>query len=107
MIYTFIVVHFCFDQFSVLQGLVIQGAGQLGPLGARSSVFEQYCIAAGVEHAEAAAVVERIAAADSPEEAARIGRGTERGQPMLLRPDWATAKLAVMYAGLRAKVCPS
>ncbi|KAK9907626.1 hypothetical protein WJX75_007205 [Coccomyxa subellipsoidea] len=58
---------------------------------------------AGVEHAEAAAVVERIAAADSPEEAARIGRGTERGQPMLLRPDWATAKLAVMYAGLRAK----
>ena len=62
---------------------------------------------AGVEHAEAAAVVERIAAADSPEEAARIGRGTERGQPMLLRPDWATAKLAVMYAGLRAKVCPS
>ncbi|BDA48102.1 Riboflavin biosynthesis protein RibD at N-terminal half [Coccomyxa sp. Obi] len=58
---------------------------------------------AGVEHAEAAAVIERIAEAGSPEEAARMGRGTERAQPLLLRPDWATAKLAVMYAGLRAK----
>ena len=48
--------------------------------------------------------MERIAAAGSPEEAARIGRGTERGEPTLLRPDWVTAKLAVMYAGLRAKV---
>lgn len=61
---------------------------------------------AGVEHAEAAAVIERIAGAGSPEEAARIGRGTERSQPLLLRSDWATAKLAVMYAGLRAKVNP-
>lgn len=59
-----------------------------------------------MEHAEAAAVIERIAGAGSPEEAARIGRGTECGQPLLLRPDWATAKLAVMYAGLRAKVTP-
>jgi predicted NAD-dependent protein-ADP-ribosyltransferase YbiA (DUF1768 family) len=51
--------------------------------------------------------VEQIAEAASPEEAARIGRQAERSQPSLLRPDWATAKLAVMYAGLRAKVRPA
>ena len=62
------------------------------------------CDASGVEHAEAEAVVEAIAAAASPEEAARLGRRAARGQPGLLRPDWATAKLAVMCAGLRAKV---
>jgi diaminohydroxyphosphoribosylaminopyrimidine deaminase/5-amino-6-(5-phosphoribosylamino)uracil reductase len=61
---------------------------------------------AGVQQAEAEVVVEAIAAAASPEEAARTGRRAERGQPGLLRPDWATAKLAVMCAGLRAKVCP-
>ncbi len=59
-----------------------------------------------MEHAEAGAVIERIAGAGSPEEAARIGRSTERSQPLLLRSDWATAKLAVMYAGLRAKASP-
>lgn len=48
--------------------------------------------------------MQRIAQAGSPEEAARIGRGAERGQPQLLRPNWATAKLAVMHAGLHAKV---
>ncbi len=58
----------------------------------------------GVADAEAAAAVEAIAAAGSPEEAARIGRRVERARPGLLRPDWADAKLAVMAAGLRAKV---
>ncbi|KAK9807042.1 hypothetical protein WJX72_011769 [[Myrmecia] bisecta] len=44
-----------------------------------------------------------IAAASSPEEAARIGRYNQRMQPNLVRPDWDTAKLDVMYAALRAK----
>ncbi len=58
---------------------------------------------AGVADAEAAAAVEAIAAAGSPEEAARIGRLFERARPDLLRPDWAAAKLPVMAAALRAK----
>jgi diaminohydroxyphosphoribosylaminopyrimidine deaminase/5-amino-6-(5-phosphoribosylamino)uracil reductase len=57
----------------------------------------------GVAHADAAAVVEEIAAAESPEEAARIGRQNERQRPELVRPDWAEAKRAVMLAALRAK----
>ena len=57
----------------------------------------------GVAHSEAAAVVEAIAAAESPEEAARIGRQNERQRPELLRSDWAEAKRAVMLSALRVK----
>ncbi|KXZ44943.1 hypothetical protein GPECTOR_60g720 [Gonium pectorale] len=58
---------------------------------------------AGGHHPDAAAVVEAIAAAPSPEEAARIGRRTERTRPELLRPDWGSAKVEVMLSALRAK----
>ena len=58
---------------------------------------------AGVDDAEAKAAGEAIAAAGSPEEAARIGRRMERARPDLLRADWAAAKLAVMAVALRAK----
>lgn len=58
---------------------------------------------AGDHHADTPAVVEAIAAAPSPEEAARIGRRTERTRPELVRRDWPTAKLAVMRAALHAK----
>ena len=51
-------------------------------------------------------MVEDIASADSPEEAAKLGRRAERQRPALVRQDWPTAKLAVMYAGLKAKVGP-
>lgn len=56
-----------------------------------------------MEDAEAKAAAEAIAAAPSPEEAARIGRRMERARPDLLRADWAAAKLAVMAVALRAK----
>ncbi|CAL5223291.1 g5780 [Coccomyxa viridis] len=58
---------------------------------------------AGVESAQALDIIEEIAQAASPEEAARIGRRNERLQPSLMRTDWPTAKLAVMHAGLKAK----
>jgi diaminohydroxyphosphoribosylaminopyrimidine deaminase/5-amino-6-(5-phosphoribosylamino)uracil reductase len=58
---------------------------------------------AGVDHADAAALVESISAALSPEEAAQLGRRAEREQPELVRPDWANAKCSVMLAALRAK----
>jgi diaminohydroxyphosphoribosylaminopyrimidine deaminase/5-amino-6-(5-phosphoribosylamino)uracil reductase len=48
---------------------------------------------AGSHHPDAAAVAEAIASAASPEEAARLGRRTERLRPELLRPDWAAAKV--------------
>lgn len=57
-----------------------------------------------MESAQALDIIEEIAHAASPEEAARIGRRNERLQPSLMRPDWPTAKLAVMHAGLKAKV---
>ncbi len=60
----------------------------------------------GVESPEALQVVEDIASAASPEEAAKVGRHNERFKPSLVRPDWSTAKLAVMHAGLTAKVHP-
>jgi diaminohydroxyphosphoribosylaminopyrimidine deaminase/5-amino-6-(5-phosphoribosylamino)uracil reductase len=58
---------------------------------------------AGVDHPDAAALVESISAALSPEEAAQLGRRVERERPELVRPDWADAKRAVMLAALRAK----
>lgn len=58
---------------------------------------------AGVAHPEAQALVAAIAAARSPEEAARLGRRAERQRQDLLRPDWAASKPAVMLAALRAK----
>ncbi|GIL53284.1 hypothetical protein Vafri_8926 [Volvox africanus] len=57
----------------------------------------------GGHHPDATTVMEAIAAAPSPEEAARIGRRTERTRPELVRRDWATAKVAFMLAALRAK----
>ncbi|KAF6260871.1 dihydrofolate reductase-like domain-containing protein [Scenedesmus sp. NREL 46B-D3] len=58
---------------------------------------------AGVDHADAVALVESISAALSPEEAAQLGRRVERERPELVRPDWADAKRSVMLAALRVK----
>ena len=58
----------------------------------------------GAAHPEAAPLVEAIAAAGSPEEAAALGRRAERQRPELLRGDWGEeTKLAVMGAALAAK----
>ena len=53
---------------------------------------------------DAYATIDNIAAAESPEEAARIGRAMQLRRPDLVRPDWDTAKLFVMLAALQAKV---
>lgn len=58
---------------------------------------------AGVQHPDALALVEQIAAAPSPEAAAALGRRTDRGRPELLREDWGRSKIAAMHAALRAK----
>lgn len=55
----------------------------------------------GVPGAEA--TVESIAAAPSPEEAARIGRRTQRLSPELVRKGWDDEKVDVMRGALRAK----
>jgi diaminohydroxyphosphoribosylaminopyrimidine deaminase/5-amino-6-(5-phosphoribosylamino)uracil reductase len=48
-------------------------------------------------------LVAAIWAAASPEEAAALGRRSQRERPHLLRPDWGAAKQAVMAEALRAK----
>jgi len=53
---------------------------------------------------ENAAIIEMVAEAVSPEEAARLGRRHQRLQAAAVRPDWDQAKLQVMLAALRAKV---
>lgn len=58
---------------------------------------------AGVSHPDAAALVQAIAAAASPEEAARLGRRAQRQRPELVRPDWEASKVAAMLGALRAK----
>lgn len=60
------------------------------------------CCNAGAS--ENTAIIEMIAEAESPEEAARLGRRHQRCQPAAVRPDWDQAKLQVMLAALRAKV---
>ena len=61
------------------------------------------CVA-GVDGNEADELIEAIAAASCPEEAARQGRRAQRRRPHLVRRDWDAAKIAVMDAALHAKV---
>ncbi|KAJ9522755.1 hypothetical protein QJQ45_019833, partial [Haematococcus lacustris] len=58
---------------------------------------------AGSGAAGAGELVAAIAAAESPEEAARIGRRAERMQPELVTPGWHSIKVEVMLGALRAK----
>ena len=58
---------------------------------------------AGVAHPDALAVVQAVAEAASPEEAAALGRSAQRDRPELVREDWQRSQVAVMYAALRAK----
>ncbi|GAQ81151.1 riboflavin biosynthesis protein RibD [Klebsormidium nitens] len=58
---------------------------------------------AGVNDANAESAVRGIREARSSEEAARIGRALERLRPELVRQDWDTAKVEVMYGALCRK----
>ncbi|GLT87794.1 hypothetical protein SLE2022_058550 [Rubroshorea leprosula] len=47
--------------------------------------------------------IEKIKSAKSPEEAARMGRSIQTGQPALVRSDWDSVKIDVMYRALKCK----
>ncbi|KAL4186571.1 hypothetical protein AMTRI_Chr09g34580 [Amborella trichopoda] len=57
----------------------------------------------GVDDPIARACVGEIKSTGSPEEAARIGRTSERQHPHLMRADWDTLKINVMYRALKCK----
>ncbi|XP_020110716.1 riboflavin biosynthesis protein PYRR, chloroplastic isoform X2 [Ananas comosus] len=57
----------------------------------------------GVDSPVAAEFVEQIQLAKSPEEAARTGRKLQREHPELVRPDWESTKIDVMYRALKCK----
>ncbi|ONI05204.1 hypothetical protein PRUPE_6G362000 [Prunus persica] len=57
----------------------------------------------GVDDPVARDGVENIKSAKSPEEAARIGRSMQRQQPDLVRSDWESVKIEVMYRALKCK----
>ncbi|KAI8556135.1 hypothetical protein RHMOL_Rhmol05G0228400 [Rhododendron molle] len=57
----------------------------------------------GVNNAEARNCVEAIRSAKSPEEAARMGRTMQRQHPDLVRSDWESVKIDVMYRALKCK----
>ena len=56
-----------------------------------------------VDAPEARALVEEIWRAESPEDAAKVGRRAQKADPGLVRPDWDAAKLEVMERALEAK----
>ncbi|XP_017624149.1 riboflavin biosynthesis protein PYRR, chloroplastic isoform X1 [Gossypium arboreum] len=47
--------------------------------------------------------IDKIKSAKSPEEAARMGRLTQRRHPHLVRSDWESVKIDVMYRALKCK----
>ncbi|XP_039118668.1 riboflavin biosynthesis protein PYRR, chloroplastic isoform X5 [Dioscorea cayenensis subsp. rotundata] len=47
--------------------------------------------------------VQQIKIAKSPEEAARLGRKLQRQHPEMVREDWDTVKIDVMYSALKCK----
>ncbi|XVF30283.1 hypothetical protein REPUB_Repub16aG0043500 [Reevesia pubescens] len=57
----------------------------------------------GVSNPLAQDCIEKIKLAKSPEEAARIGRLTQRRHPNLVRSDWETVKIDVMYRAVKCK----
>ncbi|KAL6970726.1 hypothetical protein U1Q18_030418 [Sarracenia purpurea var. burkii] len=57
----------------------------------------------GVDNPAARNSVENIRSAKSPEEAARMGRIMQRQNPDLVRPDWESVKIDVMYRALKCK----
>ncbi|KAL8159201.1 hypothetical protein V2J09_000738 [Rumex salicifolius] len=56
-----------------------------------------------VEDPGAEGCIERIRSAKSPEEAARMGRTMQRLHPQLLRSDWESVKIKIMYTALKCK----
>ncbi|KAG0489309.1 hypothetical protein HPP92_008120 [Vanilla planifolia] len=58
---------------------------------------------AGVNNSLAKELIKQIKCARSPEEAARIGRKMQREHPELVRRDWESIKVDVMYSALRCK----
>ncbi|KAJ7529805.1 hypothetical protein O6H91_15G066300 [Diphasiastrum complanatum] len=65
--------------------------------------FEQAQKFEGVQDTIAQQCVQSIQAAESPEEAARLGRTLERQRRDLVRLNWESTKLTVMYEALLAK----
>ncbi|XP_010268305.1 PREDICTED: riboflavin biosynthesis protein PYRR, chloroplastic isoform X3 [Nelumbo nucifera] len=57
----------------------------------------------GVNDPLARDCIEKIKSSKSPEEAAREGRKIQKQCPDLVRPDWETAKIDVMYKALKCK----
>ncbi|KAF4360218.1 hypothetical protein F8388_016750 [Cannabis sativa] len=57
----------------------------------------------GVNDPLASDCVARIKSAKSPEEAARLGRSMQRQRPDLVRSDWESAKINVMYKAVKCK----
>ncbi|KAK4741644.1 hypothetical protein SAY87_025232 [Trapa incisa] len=57
----------------------------------------------GINNLQAQNYVEEIKSARSPEEAARIGRFAQGQRPDLVRPDWESAKIELMYRVLKCK----
>ncbi|EEC73147.1 hypothetical protein OsI_07177 [Oryza sativa Indica Group] len=57
----------------------------------------------GVDDPQAREIVQEIKLAKSPEEAARIGRTRQREFQELVRPDWDSIKIEVMYRATKRK----
>ncbi|PIN01833.1 hypothetical protein CDL12_25656 [Handroanthus impetiginosus] len=57
----------------------------------------------GLDDPVAKNCLQEIKKAKSPEEAARLGRRTQRQRPDLVRPDWESVKIDVMYRALKRK----
>ncbi|KAJ4762369.1 Riboflavin biosynthesis protein RibD [Rhynchospora pubera] len=57
----------------------------------------------GVDSPIARDLVEKIMTANSPEEAARMGRRLQREHPKLVCTDWENTKIDVMYRALKCK----
>ncbi|KAL0322295.1 UNVERIFIED_CONTAM: Riboflavin biosynthesis protein PYRR, chloroplastic [Sesamum calycinum] len=57
----------------------------------------------GLDDPVAKNCLEEIKNSKSPEEAARIGRRIQRQRPDLVRPDWESVKIDVMYRALKCK----
>ncbi|GER26542.1 riboflavin-specific deaminase [Striga asiatica] len=58
----------------------------------------------GSDNTIAKKCLEEIKNAKSPEEAARLGRRTQRQHPYLVRTDWDSVKIEIMYRALKCKL---
>ncbi|XP_039118669.1 riboflavin biosynthesis protein PYRR, chloroplastic isoform X6 [Dioscorea cayenensis subsp. rotundata] len=95
------VMEYCYDRGYL--SLLWECGGSLSAPAIKSGVIHKAHKFIPADAPLAGEFVQQIKIAKSPEEAARLGRKLQRQHPEMVREDWDTVKIDVMYSALKCK----